>query len=49
MMPSTPEMQLVWATADQAITGVVFGDKEPEAAFKKAQVKVVDDLSKRGK
>ena len=49
IMPSAPEMQLVWSTADIAINGVIFTNKDPEEALPKAQAKVVADISNRGR
>ena len=48
IMPRRPEMQLVWSTADMAIAGTIFGDKRADAALKKAQAKITEDISKRG-
>ncbi len=49
IMPRRPEMQLVWSTADMAISGTIFGDKDGGEALAKAQAKITEDISKRGK
>lgn len=49
LMPSVPEMQLVWSTADLAIQGAVFAGRDPKEELEKAQAKVVEDVSKRGR
>ena len=49
IMPSVPEMQLVWSTADVAFNGVIFTGKDADEALPKAQAKVTADIASRGK
>jgi arabinogalactan oligomer/maltooligosaccharide transport system substrate-binding protein len=49
LMPSRPEMQVVWSTMDMAINKSVFGEAEPAAALKEAQAKIESDVSKMAK
>lgn len=49
LMDASPEMQLLWTSADIAINGAVFGDKPAKDALEKAQAKMEEDISKRGK
>ena len=49
IMPSVPEMQLVWSTADVAFNGVIFTGKSLDEALPKAQAKVTADIASRGK
>ena len=46
IMPSTPEMQVVWSTYDNALNKVIFGDGDARATFGDAQRKVVGDIEK---
>jgi arabinogalactan oligomer / maltooligosaccharide transport system substrate-binding protein len=48
LMPSQPELQLVWSTADSAINGAVFAGKPIEEVLKRAQDKVKADVARRG-
>ncbi len=50
LMDATPEMQLVWTSADIAIAGGGFvEDRDPKAELEKAQRKILSDLDKAGK
>ena len=49
VMPSVPEMQLVWSTADSAINGAVFAGKPAKEVLAKAQAKIADDMANRGR
>lgn len=46
IMPSTPEMQVVWSTYDNALNKVIFGDGDVRATFGDAQRKVQGDIEK---
>lgn len=46
LMPSLPEMQVVWSTMDMAINKAVFGDVPPEKALAEAQAKIIADIEK---
>jgi len=46
LMPSRPEMQVVWSTADMAINRSVFGDVPVRKALEEAQAKVEADLAR---
>ncbi len=49
LMPSAPEMQVVWSSMDTAVNQVVFGDVEPDRALADAQKKVLSDIEKMRK
>lgn len=49
LMPSVPEMQVVWSSMDTAINQVVFGDVEPDKALADAQKKILSDIEKMRK
>lgn len=49
LMPSLPEMQVVWSTMDTAIVKVLFGDEDPQKALKAAQEKILSDIAKMRK
>jgi arabinogalactan oligomer/maltooligosaccharide transport system substrate-binding protein len=49
LMPSRPEMQVVWQAMDMAINQVVFGDVDPVVALQNAQRKVLSDIEKMRK
>ena len=49
LMPSRPELQLVWSTVDSAINGAVFAGKPIDEVLKRAQDKVKADVARRGK
>jgi len=46
LMPSRPEMQVVWSTMDMAINRAVFGDTDPMVAVSEAQAKIEADIAK---
>lgn len=46
LMPSVPEMQVVWPAMDVAINQSVFGEVEPDKALADAQKKVLADIEK---
>jgi len=46
LMPSRPEMQVLWSTVDMAINRSVFGDVPVRKALEEAQAKVEADLAK---
>ena len=48
LMPSRPEMQLVWSTVDSAINGAVFAGKPVSEVLQRAQAKVKADIARRG-
>ncbi len=48
LIPSRPELQLVWSTADAAINGAVFEGKSSADVLQRAQAKVEADIAKRG-
>ncbi|MBM4386673.1 MAG: extracellular solute-binding protein [Deltaproteobacteria bacterium] len=47
IIPSSPEMQVVWSTMDMAINGAVFGDKEIAESLSKAEEKIRKDIEMR--
>ena len=49
LMPSRPEMQVIWSTMDTAINKAVFGDADPQKALDEAQAKIVADIAKMAK
>jgi len=49
LMPSRPEMQVVWQAMDMAINQAVFGDVAPVVALQNAQRKVLSDIEKMKK
>lgn len=49
LMPSRPEMQVLWSTVDMAINQVVFGDSKTSEALESAQAKALSDISKMKK
>jgi len=49
LMPSRPEMQVVWQAMDMAINQAVFGDVDPVLALQNAQKKVLSDIEKMKK
>ncbi len=49
LMPSVPEMQVVWSSMDTAINQVVFGDVAPDKALADAQKKILADIEKMRK
>lgn len=49
LMPSQPEMQVVWSTMDTAINRSVFGAVEPREALLDAQKKIEADIAKMNK
>lgn len=48
LMPSRPEMQVVWSTMDMAINKSVFGEADPAEALAEAQKKIEADIAKMG-
>lgn len=46
LMPSIPEMQVVWSTMDMAINKSVFGDTDPKEALNEASLKINADIAK---
>ncbi len=49
LMPSAPEMQVVWSSMDTAINQVVFGEVEADKALADAQKKILADIEKMRK
>jgi len=50
LMDSSPEMQLLWTSADTAISaGIFVADRKPADELKKAQAKMVSDIGKAEK
>ena len=50
LMDATPEMQLLWTAGDTAISGGIFvEDRSPATELKKAQAKMLADISKAEK
>ena len=50
LMDSSPEMQLLWTPGDTAISaGIFVEDRKPADELKKAQAKMVADISKQDK
>ena len=48
LMPSRPELQLMWSTADSAISGAVFAGKPIDEVLSRAQQKAEADIARRG-
>ncbi|MBL6976380.1 MAG: extracellular solute-binding protein [Deltaproteobacteria bacterium] len=48
LMPSRPEMQVVWSTMDVAINKSVFGETSPAEALAEARKKIEADIAKMG-
>ena len=48
LMPSQPEMQLMWSTVDTAINGAVFAGKPAQEVLERAQAKAKADIARRG-
>ena len=48
LMPSRPEMQLMWSTVDTAINGAVFAGKPAKDVLERAQAKAKADIARRG-
>ena len=49
LMPSRPEMQVVWSTMDMAINKSAFGDADLSKALADAQAKILADIAKMAK
>jgi len=50
LMDASPEMQLLWTSADTAISaGIFVADRKPATELKKAQAKMVGDIGKAEK
>ncbi len=49
LMPATPAMQAIWATADTALQRVLFAGADPATAMKEAQAKAARDVAGMGK
>lgn len=49
LMPSRPEMQVVWSTMDTAINKAVFGGTDPAVAVAEAQAKIEADIARMTK
>ena len=49
LMPASPAMQAVWATADTALQRVLFAGADPAKAMKEAQAKAAKDVAGMGK
>lgn len=47
IIPSSPEMQVVWTTMDMAINGVVFGGKDIAQSLSNAEEKIKRDIELR--
>jgi arabinogalactan oligomer/maltooligosaccharide transport system substrate-binding protein len=49
LMDSSPEIQLVWAAADTALSQAIFRGVAPAQALGEAQARIAADIAKRGK